>query len=142
MQELIQKIQSAAGITEQQAQVAANTAKDFIKNKVPPMFVGMVDQFFAGTFNPADAMKAAQGQQADFMDKAKDAVKDAGDKMQDFTKDAIDKSAEFAKQATQHMHDWVEKAGGWSEDALAKFKGMFGGEGQQQGQGQQSGGQK
>ncbi len=140
MQELIQKIQNAAGITEQQAQVAANTAKDFVKNKVPPMFVGMVDQFFAGTFNPADAMKAAQSQQSDWMDKAKDAAKDAGEKVQDFTKEAIDKSAEFAKQATQHMHDWAQKAGGWSEEALNKFKSMFGGE-QPQG-GQQSGGQK
>ncbi len=44
----------------------------------------------------------------------------------DFTKDAIDKSADFAKQANDHMHEWAKQAGGWSEEALNKFKDMFG----------------
>lgn len=126
MQELIQQLQAKVGISEQQALVAANTTKDFIKSKVPPMFTGMVDQFFSGNFDPASAMKAAQGQQADFMSKAKEAAQDATEKIQDFTKDAIDKSADFAKQANDHLHEWAKQAGGWSEDALNKFKDMFG----------------
>lgn len=128
MQELIQQLQAKVGISEQQAQVAANTVKDYVKTKVPPMFVGMVDQFFSGgAFDPSAAMKAAQGQQADFMNKAKDIMGDASEKVQDFTKDAIDKSADFAKQANDHLHEWAKQAGGWSEDALNKFKDMFGG---------------
>jgi hypothetical protein len=126
MQELLQNIQAKAGISEQQALVAVNTTKDFIKSKVPPMFVGMVDQFFTGTFDPTAAMKNAQSQQSDFMNKAKDAMSGAGEKIQDFTKDAIDKSSDFAKQATDHLHEWAKQAGGWSEDAFNKFKDMFG----------------
>ncbi len=49
MQELLQQLQAKVGISEQQALVAANTAKDYVKTKVPPMFVGMVDQFFSGS---------------------------------------------------------------------------------------------
>jgi hypothetical protein len=128
MQELLQNIQAKAGISEQQALVAVNTTKDYIKSKVPPMFVGMIDQFFSGILDPAAALKAAQGQQADFLSKAKETVSDAGEKIQDLTKDAIDKSSDFAKQATDHLHEWAKQAGGWSEDALSKFKDMFGGQ--------------
>ena len=127
MQDLIQQIQAKAGITEGQALVAANTAKDYIKAKVPPMFTGMVDQFFEGKFDPSQAMKAAQSQQQDFMSKAKETAQEAGEKISDFTKDAIDKSSEFAKQATEQMHQWAKEAGGWSEDAFNKIKDMFDG---------------
>lgn len=127
MQDLIQQIQAKAGITEGQALVAANTAKDYIKAKVPPMFTGMVDQFFDGKFDPSQALKAAQSQQQDFMSKAKETAQDAGEKMSEFTKDAIDKGAEFAKQATEQMNKWAKEAGGWSEDAFNKIKDMFDG---------------
>lgn len=128
MQELIQQIAAKAGISEQQATVAANTTRDFIKTKVPPMFTGMVDQFFSGgAFDAAAAMKNAAGQQSDFMGKAKEHAQDAGDKMAGFAHEAIDKSADFAKQATQHMNEWAKQAGGWSEDAMTRLKDMFGG---------------
>jgi hypothetical protein len=125
MQDLIQQIQAKAGISEQQALVAANTTKDYIKSKVPPMFAGMVDQFFSGHFDPAAAMKDAQSRQSDFVNKAKEAAHEASEKIQDFTKEAIDKSSEFARQATEHLHEWAKQAGGWSEEALSKFKEMF-----------------
>jgi hypothetical protein len=145
MQDLIQQIQAKAGITEGQALVAANTAKDYIKAKVPPMFVGMVDQFFEGKFDPATAMKAAQSQQTDFMSKAKETAQDATEKITDFTKEAIDKSSDFAKQATEQMHEWAKEAGGWSEDAFNKLKDMFAGnkpsDTKRSGNGQQAGGQ-
>src|SRR5690349_18659245 len=126
MEELIKNITAKAGITEQQAIVAVNTTKDFIKSKVPPMATGMVDQFFAGTFDPSAAMKAAADQQSDWMSKAKEAAQDATEKVTEFTQDAIDKSAEFAKEATRHMHEWAKQAGGWSEDAMNRIKDMFG----------------
>lgn len=127
MQELIQNIMAKSGISEQQATVAVNTTKDYIKSKVPPMATGMVDQFFSGTFDPSAAMKAAAGQQSDWMSKAKEAAQDASEKVTDFTQDAIDKGSEFAKEATKHMHEWAKQAGGWSEDAMNKIKDMFGG---------------
>jgi hypothetical protein len=127
MQDLIQQIQAKAGVTEGQALVAANTAKDYIKSKVPPMFVGMVDQFFDGKFDPSVAMKAAQSQQTDFFSKAKETAQDATEKITDFTEDAIEKGSEFAKQATHQMNEWAKEAGGWSEDAFNKVKDMFSG---------------
>ena len=128
MQELIQNITAKAGITEQQATVAVNTTKEYIKSKVPPMASGMVDQFFSGTFDPSAAMKAAAGQQSDWMDKAKEAAQDATEKVTEFTHDAIDKGAEFAREATKHMNEWAKQAGGWSEDAMNRIKDMFGGD--------------
>jgi len=137
MQELIQNIMAKAGISEQQATVAVNTTKDYIKTKVPPMATGMVDQFFSGTFDPSAAMKAAAGQQSDFMSKAKEAAQDATEKVSEFTQDAIDKGSEFAKEATRHMNEWAKQAGGWSEEAMDKIRDMFGGkDGQKPGSGQ------
>src|SRR6476620_4089536 len=128
MQELIQNITAKAGITEQQALVAVNTTKDFIKAKTPPMAAGMIDQFFEGKFDPATIMKSVGSQQSDFMNKAKEMVQETGEKVTEFTHAAIDKSAEFAKEATQHMHEWARQAGGWSEEAMQKVREMFGGQ--------------
>lgn len=136
MQELIQQIAAKAGITEEQAQTAANATRDFIKGKVPPPVAGMVDQFFSGNFDPAGAMKAAASQQADWMDKAKQTAKETGDKLSDmaddatekitdFAHDMVDKSSAMAKEAASHINEWANKAGGWSEDAMNKFKSFF-----------------
>ena len=127
-----------AGISEQQALVAVNTTKDYIKTKVPPMATGMVDQFFAGSFDPSAALKAAAGQQSDFMSRAKDVAQDASEKVSEFTQDAIDKGAEFAKEATRQMNEWAKQAGGWSEEAMDKIREMFGGKDEPR-QGQQGG---
>ena len=127
MQELVQNIMAKAGISEQQAIVALNTTKDYIKTKVPPMATGMVDQIFSGAFDPSAAMKAAAGQQTDFMSKARDVAEDATEKVTGFTHDAIDKGAEFAREATDRMNEWAKQAGGWSEDAMDRIRDMFGG---------------
>ena len=47
MQELIQQLKDKAGLTDEQAIKAVHTMKDFISGKVPPMFSGFVDNFFA-----------------------------------------------------------------------------------------------
>lgn len=136
MQELIQQIATKAGITEAQATIAASTTKDFIKGKVPPPVAGMVDQFFSGNFDPADAMKTAANQQADWMEKAKQSAKETGEKLSDMADDAsekitdlaheaLDKSAAMAKEAASHINEWANKAGGWSEEAMGKFKSFF-----------------
>ncbi len=143
MQELVQNVMAKAGITEQQATVAINTTKDYIKTKVPPMASGMVDGFFSGNFDPTAALKAAAGQQSDWMSKAKEAAQDATEKVSEFTSDAIDKGSDFAKEATRYMNDWAKQAGGWSEEAMNRIRDMFGGDDAGKGgnSGQQGGGQ-
>jgi hypothetical protein len=47
MQELVEKLKTNAGLTDEQAMKAIETMKDFIAGKVPPMFSGFVDSFFA-----------------------------------------------------------------------------------------------
>ncbi len=137
MQELVQNIMAKAGITEQQATVAINTTKDYIKGKVPPMATGMVDQIFSGSFDPSAAMKAAAGQQSDFMSKARDVAEDATEKVSEFTHDAIDKGSEFAREATTRMNEWAKQAGGWSEDAMDRIRDMFGSKDDKPGTGEQ-----
>jgi nucleoid DNA-binding protein len=45
MQELIDRLQSTAGITEEQAQKVIEAVKDFVKEKFP-MLEGAVDNIF------------------------------------------------------------------------------------------------
>ena len=54
MQELIQKLKDNAGLTDEQAMKAVSTMKEFISGKVPPMFSGFVDNFFADSSAAAD----------------------------------------------------------------------------------------
>ncbi len=49
MQELIELLKTKAGLTDEQAMKAVMAMKEYIGGKVPPMFSGFVDQFFAGT---------------------------------------------------------------------------------------------
>ena len=54
MQDLIQELQIKAGLTEEQALLAIQTMKEYIHSKVPPMFSGFVDSFFAGKSNNSE----------------------------------------------------------------------------------------
>ena len=47
MQDLIQELKDRAGLTDEQAVKAIEIMKEYIHGKVPPMFSGFVDQFFA-----------------------------------------------------------------------------------------------
>jgi len=48
MEDLIQHLKDKAGLTEEQAVLAIEAMKEYIHSKVPPMFSGFVDNFFAG----------------------------------------------------------------------------------------------
>jgi hypothetical protein len=48
MQELIDILKDKAGLTDDQAIKAIGAMKEYISGKVPPMFSGFVDTFFAG----------------------------------------------------------------------------------------------
>jgi hypothetical protein len=47
MNELLQQLKDKAGLNDEQALKAIETMKEFIQGKVPPMFSGFVDTFFA-----------------------------------------------------------------------------------------------
>jgi hypothetical protein len=51
MQELIQLMKDKAGLNDEQALKAVEAMKEFLQGKVPPMFSGFVDQFFADKSN-------------------------------------------------------------------------------------------
>ena len=88
MQELIDQLVSKAGLTQEQAQKAAQTATEFIRSKVPPMFHGMVDSFLSG-----------ESMTGDFVDKAKDMFGKAGHAASDLGH----KAADMAGDAFEHM---------------------------------------
>ncbi|MBE2289879.1 MAG: hypothetical protein IAE95_10010 [Chitinophagaceae bacterium] len=47
MQELVQLLKDKAGLTDEQAHKAILAMKEFLSGKVPPMFSGVVNKFFA-----------------------------------------------------------------------------------------------
>jgi hypothetical protein len=47
MQDLVQHLKDKAGLTDEQAIKAISAMKEYLQGKVPPMFSGFVDQFFA-----------------------------------------------------------------------------------------------
>jgi len=48
MNDLVQLMKDKAGLTDEQAIKAIEAMKEYLQGKVPPMFSGFVDQFFAG----------------------------------------------------------------------------------------------
>ena len=47
MEDLVQQLKDRAGLSEEQAHKALETMKDYLMGKVPPMFSGFVESFFA-----------------------------------------------------------------------------------------------
>jgi hypothetical protein len=47
MEELVQQLKDKAGLTDEQTAKTLEIVKEYIHSKVPPMFSGFVDQFFA-----------------------------------------------------------------------------------------------
>lgn len=47
MQDLVEQLKKNVGLTDQQAIKAIEIMKEYIHGKVPPMFSGVVDKFFA-----------------------------------------------------------------------------------------------
>lgn len=48
MNELVNILKEKAGLTDEQASKSIAAMKEYIQGKVPPMFSGFVDSFFAG----------------------------------------------------------------------------------------------
>jgi hypothetical protein len=52
MDDLIQQLKDKAGLNDTQALSAIQVMKEYIHGKVPPMFAGFVDNFFADSSSP------------------------------------------------------------------------------------------
>lgn len=51
MQELINELQSKAGLTSEQAQQAVSVMTNFVKSKLPDGLAGKVEDLMSGNFN-------------------------------------------------------------------------------------------
>jgi hypothetical protein len=47
MEDLVKQLKDKAGLTDEQVVITIQTMKEYIHSKVPPMFSGFVDKFFA-----------------------------------------------------------------------------------------------
>lgn len=54
MEDLIKKLKESAGINEEQAAKAIETVVNFIKEKLPPMMHGVVDNFISSKEESTD----------------------------------------------------------------------------------------
>ena len=54
MDDLLQQLKDNAGLTDEQAIKVIATMKDYLMGKVPPMFSGFVDNFFAKAAKAAE----------------------------------------------------------------------------------------
>ena len=54
MEDLIKKLTESAGINEAQAEKAIETVVNFIKEKLPPMMHGVVDNFISSKDEASD----------------------------------------------------------------------------------------
>ena len=54
MDDLLQQLKDNAGITDEQAVKVVATMKDYLMGKVPPMFSGFVENFFAKAAKSSD----------------------------------------------------------------------------------------
>ncbi len=95
MEELIQKLQNAHGLTAEQSHGILNTITGYIKEKFP-MVAGAIDNLFqSGTTpsapgtTPADVNATAQGN-GDMLDKISDFIPGGtGQKIEDFAKSKL-----------------------------------------------------
>jgi hypothetical protein len=55
MEEIVAQLKEKAGLTDEQAAKSIEIMKDFILSKVPPMFSGFVDNFFADGNKASDS---------------------------------------------------------------------------------------
>jgi hypothetical protein len=54
MENVIQQLKGEAGLTDEQARKSIEIMKNYIVSKVPPMFSGFVDSFFAKNSSDKD----------------------------------------------------------------------------------------
>ena len=127
MHDLIKQLKEKAGLTEDQAQKALVTIKEYIQSKLPPVMHGMVDNFMGNMpdDDDADDIADAGSNNDDWKKKAEHVTNEAAEKLEDLAEDAKQEAEDFAKEATEKISEWAVKAESAAEDAINKLKDML-----------------
>jgi uncharacterized protein YjbJ (UPF0337 family) len=134
MQELINKLMTEVGLTNEQATKAFSTVVGHVKGMLPAAFGSTIDNMLA---------PKAEGAEPGMMSKAADMAGDAKEKLTDMAGDAKEKMGHLADNAKEKLaaftsdenldaikdkaEDLKDKAEDIAEDAINKLKGFFGG---------------
>ncbi len=130
MNELIEKLKTQAGITEDQAIKSLEAIKNFVKEKFP-MLGGAVDNIFkseGSTNDPMEALaEAIPGvEKESWMDKISDLIPgEMGEKAESFAKKTADGAEDAYDMAKSKASDTYDKAKAGAEDLMEKAKSRF-----------------
>lgn len=112
MQELITRMTEKAGISNDQANKALETIKDFVKEKFP-MMAGAVDNLFGSATEQTSTMgetaaipdpAAPKAAEPGILDKISDVIPgEAGQNVEDFAKNATIKAAEVFEDVKEKL---------------------------------------
>jgi uncharacterized protein YjbJ (UPF0337 family) len=123
MQELINKLMTEVGLTNEQATKAFSTVVGHVKGMLPAAFGSTIDNMLA---------PKAEGAEPSVMSKAADMAGDAKNKLTDMAGDAKEKMENIADAAKEKLSAFTSEENldalkDKAEDAINKLKGFFGG---------------
>jgi hypothetical protein len=129
MQELINKLMTEVGLSQEQASKSLHAIVTHVKGILPPAFGDNIDKMLGGSM-PA-AASAEPAKEAGLMDKVGGMADDAKEKMGDLADAAKEKFAaltsdENIENLKNKAEDLKDKAEDMAEDAINKIKGFFG----------------
>lgn len=130
MNELIERLKTQAGLTEDQATKSLEAIKDFVKEKFP-MLGGAVDNIFkseGGGNDPMEALaEAIPGVEKEtWMDKISDVIPgEMGEKVESFAKKTADGAEDAFDKAKSKASETYDRAKAGAEDLVDKAKSKF-----------------
>ena len=125
MIDLIKKLVEQAGLTEQQAGKAVEIMKEYVTSKVPPMFSGVVNSFFALKPEYADDDITEYAAHNAIEKKAEEIKKEATDKIEDIAEETRNELEYFAKNAAGRIDEIALKTEEAAKEAIDKLKGIM-----------------
>jgi ElaB/YqjD/DUF883 family membrane-anchored ribosome-binding protein len=136
MKELVNKLITEVGLSEEQATKSINVLVSHIKSILPAPFAANVDALISsGLSKESLAAAAAPKQEEGLMDKAgdmanaaKEKISNLTDKAGEFAGQAKDKLENFADKAEDKLEDLADKAEDFAEDAINKIKNLLKGD--------------
>jgi hypothetical protein len=98
MQDLIQKVTQASGVTQEQAAKAIETVSAYLKQRVPDVFKSQIDTLVnGGTLSEGMKMKINEAA-GDFRDKAEEVIEEVRQKTENIISEAREKFAQMFSQ--------------------------------------------
>lgn len=118
MKDLIEQLKTEAGLNDKQAHQSVEIVKAFVLAKVPPMFSGVVESFFA---------KNTPAGEEDILEPrinrvAEQASREATVKIDAMAGEAKDEMATLAHEAVEKIDELAARAEEAAKDAVDKLK--------------------